>query len=271
MIDGADLEAAEMARQDAGNPERMDTDAPVLVAVLNNRRDFELARDQGWYRIPLKRAPRRVAADYLAFYQTQAFGDEGCAVAYYAPVQRFHVASRAELLPDEPDHPRAADFYYKIEIGPLQRLPRPIPSQRLRRITFIHTTLGRLLAANEINDLWWRDDPQERLWLALREAGLVVEYRYQVGEPPDEAQVDFALFCRDGRIAVLCSEGVPADDAPADNLRERRPVDYELAAGGWHVLRFSRTQLLDELPLCVGAALALASRLGGQNSAAIQK
>jgi len=54
--------------------------APVLVAVLNNQPDFERARDEGWYRIPLKRAPRRIAAEYLAFYQTGAFGDDGCAV-----------------------------------------------------------------------------------------------------------------------------------------------------------------------------------------------
>ena len=84
--------------------------APVLVAVMNNRSDFERARDEGWYRIPLKRAPRRIAAEYLAFYQTGAFGDEGCAVNYFAPVRRFQVLSRGELLPDQPDHPRAAEI-----------------------------------------------------------------------------------------------------------------------------------------------------------------
>lgn len=237
-----------------------DLEAPVLVAVLTNPRDFAIARDQGWYRIPLKRAPRRVAADYLAFYQTRAFGDEGWAVHYMAPVRRFHIVSRAELLPDEPGHPRAAEQYYKLEIGPLQRLPQPIPSRSLRRITFIPTTLGRLLAAREINDLWRRDDPQERLWLALREAGLRVEYRYLAGEPPDETAVDFALFCQDGRIAVLC------DDWSSDeiDLRERRPADYDLAAAGWHVLGFSRQELAEALTGCVGAVLALAQRLGGQ-------
>ncbi len=50
-----------------------------------------------------------------------------------------------------------------------------MPSRALRRIAFIPTTLQRLLAAREINDLWQRDDPQQRLWLALREAGLLVE------------------------------------------------------------------------------------------------
>ncbi|HSN76870.1 MAG TPA: DUF559 domain-containing protein [Anaerolineae bacterium] len=237
-----------------------DDDAPVLVAVVNNPRDLERARDEGWYRIPVQRAPRRVAAEFLALYQTRAFGGEGCAVNYYAPVRRFHVLTRAELLPEEPDHPRAGDSYYKIELGPLQPLPRPVPSRALRRISFIPTTLSRLLAAREINDLWQRDDPQERLWLALREAGLLVEYRYQVSQPAGDVQVDFALFCRDGRIAVLCDD---ADDAEA-GLRERRPADYELAAEGWTVLRFSRQELEAELLRCAGAVIATVRRLGGQ-------
>lgn len=235
-------------------------EAPVLVAVINNPRDLALARDQGWYRIPLSRAPRRVAADYLAFYQTGVFGDEGCAIHYYAPVKRFRITTRTELLPDEPDHPRAGEQYYKVEIGPLQRLASPIPSRRLRRITFIPTTLGRLLTAQEINDLWWRDDPHERLWLALREAGLRVEYRYLAGEPPQETPVDFAVFCQGGRIAVLCDS--PAGDEA--DLRELRPADYDLATVGWHVLRFSRSELEQALSACIGAVLALAQQLDGQ-------
>jgi hypothetical protein len=42
----------------------------VLVAVVNNRRDLEIARLLGWYRIPVRSAPKAVGVDYLAFYQT---------------------------------------------------------------------------------------------------------------------------------------------------------------------------------------------------------
>jgi hypothetical protein len=42
----------------------------ILVAVLNNPRDLEIARLLGWYRIPLRSAPKVIAVDYLAFYQT---------------------------------------------------------------------------------------------------------------------------------------------------------------------------------------------------------
>lgn len=136
----------------------------VLVTVMNNRRDFETARQQGWYRIPLKRAPRQLGADFLAFYQTAAFGpQERWAVRTFAPVKRYRIVRRADLLPDEPDHPRADELYFRVEIGPLQPLPRPVPSERLRRVTFIPTTLDKLLTAQEINDLWMERGLQDRL------------------------------------------------------------------------------------------------------------
>jgi very-short-patch-repair endonuclease len=234
--------------------------APVLVAVLNNPSDLRRAQEEGWYRIPLKRAPRRIAAEYLAFYQTSAFGLDGCAVNYFAPVRRFRILTRAELLPDEPDHPRAGDLYYKIEIGPMQRLARPVSSERLRRVTFVSTTLGRLLAAQEFNDLWLRDDLQERLWAALCEAGLVAEHPYQLGEPSGNALIDFALFCRDGRVAVLCETAAHAEQ----DLRERRPQEYELTASGWRVLTFSGRELEVALQACVAQIVAAVDELGGQ-------
>jgi len=137
----------------------------VLVAVMNNPRDLALARERGWYRIPVKRAPKQVAADVLAFYQTAAFDEpERWTVTHHAPIRQFRIARRAELLPGEHDHPRAGDEYYKVEIGPLQRLAVPVPSRNLRRITFIATTMDRLLKAREINGLWMGGGLQERLW-----------------------------------------------------------------------------------------------------------
>ena len=118
---------------------------PVLVVVVNDPSDLARARDQGWYRIPLARAPQRVAADYLAFYQTGAFPpDLRWTIRWLAPVQGYRIAARRDLIPDEPDHARADERYYRIQLGALAPLPHPIPSRRLRRITFIPTTLARL-------------------------------------------------------------------------------------------------------------------------------
>jgi len=210
---------------------------PVLVAIMNNQRDFEIARQEGWYRIPVKHAPRRLGAEYLAFYQTKAFGEEGWAVNYYAPIRRIHLMQRRDLLPQEADHPRADDWYYRIEIGPLQRLPHPIPSRRLRRITFIPTTLARLLSAQEINDLWLGSEEEERLWEAFKQNGLAVERRVFLREGDEAYLIDFAAYCRRGKVAILCGGSGPLGEG--SGLRERPAADYELAAAGWKVLRFS--------------------------------
>src|SRR5512136_1965827 len=88
-------------------------DAPVLVAVINDTEDLDRARTQRWYRIPLAHAPARIGADFLAFYQTGVFPpEERWAVRWIAPVRGYHLATRRELIPEKPDHPRAGDRYY---------------------------------------------------------------------------------------------------------------------------------------------------------------
>ena len=47
--------------------------ALVLVAFIPTPRDLEIARVLGWYRIPLRSAPKVIAVDYLAFYQPASF------------------------------------------------------------------------------------------------------------------------------------------------------------------------------------------------------
>ncbi len=46
------------------NPTLPET-ALILVAILPNQRDFDIARLFGWYRIPLKSAPKVISVDYL--------------------------------------------------------------------------------------------------------------------------------------------------------------------------------------------------------------
>src|SRR5512136_2268423 len=107
----------------------------ILVCVLPSPRDLEIARLLGWYRIPFRSAPKVVTVDYLAFYQPGSFGDLSGRIEWMAPVRGHELATRAELLRDEPDHPRAREEYFKIQIGPLEHLPRPILTESWRRIT----------------------------------------------------------------------------------------------------------------------------------------
>ena len=141
----------------------------VLVAVINNPRDMEIARLLGWYRIPLRTAPKVIAVDYLAFYQTGAFGDEKWRIQYIAPVRGHELTIRAELLKTELNHPRAKEEYYKVQLGALERLPEPILAETWRRVTFLYTTGEYLLQAKTINDLVVQSDERQLLWQALRE------------------------------------------------------------------------------------------------------
>ena len=141
----------------------------VLVAVVNNPRDMEIARLLGWYRIPLRTAPKVIAVDYLAFYQTGNFGENKWRIEFIAPVRGHELTTRAELLKTELDHPRALEEYYKVQIGPLEKLARPILATTWRRVTFLYTTGEYLLGAMTINDLVVNSDERLLLWQALRE------------------------------------------------------------------------------------------------------
>src|SRR5512139_3167679 len=141
----------------------------VLVCLMPTPRDLEIARLLGWYRIPLRTAPKVVAVDYLAFYQTSSFGERGGKIELIAPVHGHELTTRGELLKDEPDHPRAREEYYKLQIGALEKLPRPILSEKWKRITFLYTTGEYLLKAETLNDLVVDGDERHLLWRSLRE------------------------------------------------------------------------------------------------------
>jgi hypothetical protein len=141
----------------------------VLVCLLPTPRDLEIARLLGWYRIPLRTAPKVVAVDYLAFYQASAFADRGGQIEYIAPVRGHELTTRGELLKDEANHPRAKEEYYKIQIGGLERLKEPVKSEKWKRLTFLYTTGEYLLNARSLNDLVVAGDERQLLWRSLRE------------------------------------------------------------------------------------------------------
>jgi len=141
----------------------------VLVCLLPTPRDLELARLLGWYRIPFRAAPKVVAVDYLAFYQPASFGAQGGQIQYVAEVKGHELTTRAELLRDEPEHPRAREEYFKIQLGALEKLKAPIKAEKWRRITFLYTTGEYLLNAKTLNELVVNSDERQLLWQSLRE------------------------------------------------------------------------------------------------------
>jgi len=141
----------------------------VLVCLLPSPRDLEIARLLGWYRIPLRTAPKVVAVDCLAFYQPSAFAERGGQIEYIAEVRGHELTTRGELLKDEADHPRAKEEYYKIQIGGLEKLKETIVADKWKRITFLYTTGEYLLKAKTLNDLVVDGDERQLLWHSLRE------------------------------------------------------------------------------------------------------
>ena len=141
----------------------------ILVCLIPSPRDLEIARLLGWYRIPLRTAPKVVAVDYLAFYQPVSFGERSGKIEFIAEARGHELTTRGELLKDEADHPRAKEEYYKIQIGGLEKLRKPIVADKWKRITFLYTTGEYLLNAKTINDLVVDGDERQVLWMSLRE------------------------------------------------------------------------------------------------------
>jgi hypothetical protein len=141
----------------------------VLVCLLPSPRDLEIARLLGWYRIPFRTAPKVVSVDYLAFYQTGSFGEMVGRIEWTAPVRGHELTTRLELLREESDHPRAGEEYFKIQLGPLEKLSRPVMAEKWKRLTFLYTTGEYLLKAQTLNDLVVQSDERQLLWQSLRE------------------------------------------------------------------------------------------------------
>ena len=167
----------------------------ILVCVLPEPRDLEIARLLGWYRIPFRTAPKVVAVDALAFYQPGTFGESGGRIEFLAPVHGHELTTRAELLRDEPGHPRANEEYYKIQLGPLERLAQPILADKWRRLTFLYTTGEYLLKAHTLNDLVVQSDERQVLWQSLRERAATQQlYKTDLPEADLPPEVLMALL-----------------------------------------------------------------------------
>lgn len=237
-------------------------DALGLVAVLNNRPDFERAKVEHWYRIPVQSAPDRLRdIRWIAFYLTQAFGREKWSVRYWAKVRKITQARRADLLTSEKTHPRSQNMYFRLALGTLQVRPEPILSRRRRRIVFIPSNWKKFTTALEINDLVHGSPLEDRLWAAFKQEEIEAERQWWEGDKETRYCLDFALFCPQRNVDVECdgdSWHINPKSAAHDNARNNF-----LEQRGWHVLRFNTAQLTDDLAGCVRNVTTLVNRCGG--------
>lgn len=180
----------------------------VLVCLLPGPRDLEIARVLGWYRIPLRSSPKIVAPDHLAFYQPSSFGEgHKWRIEFVAPVRGHELATRRELFKEEPDHPRALDEYFKMQLGPLQELARPILVGNWKRIIFFYTTGERLLAAENISDLGVPNEERPIIYRALRDRELKLRPYLAADLPELPIDIDLlALFGMHGTGAAYFTD-----------------------------------------------------------------
>lgn len=173
----------------------MNPDDAVLVALVNNERDFNLAFEEHWYRIPVKHAPRFFSgAQVLAFYLGSAFKERKWSIREYAAVKGHELARRRDLLPGEPHHPRADEVYYKLELGEMCRRDTPILSRHARRILFLWTNWERFSNARELKDLLRKGAEKNKFWRTIQERDLEADPEMLIREGHSRYRVDFMVI-----------------------------------------------------------------------------
>ncbi len=243
-------------------------DKTVLVGVLKRKRDLDILLSERWYRMPVSHAPVKPFG-YLAFYQPAFFGAEGKRIRYYARVLKRETMPRKKLLLDERDHPRAGEPYLKITVSAPRLLTRPIRNTTPRRVSFGFTTIGRLLIARNILELYDVPPTEDIVKRAFREAGIpAVPQQFVTGGGKPRRfgrgkryRTDFAIFCHKGKIAIEC-DNRKAHTSPVAKKHDREK-DMFFRRRGWLVIRLTEHNITFALDECLARVRLGISALGG--------
>ncbi|MGB5686075.1 MAG: DUF559 domain-containing protein [Candidatus Electrothrix sp.] len=225
----------------------MSDQGEVLIALLNDKKDFAVVRDQHWYRIPVSSAHKwlknRWPPQWIAFYQTKIFGPEAYSISYYTKVIDVRKVYRQQLFPDEMPNRKSNRQYYQLILNPLQKLPQPILSRRWRRIVFIPTTWCKFTHAAEINDLYDESPLEDRLWVEFKRHGIPAERQEFVKVGKQNYALDFAVYCSEAKIDIETD----GDSWHTKTTAEDNRRNNALEAAGWKVLRFSTQQVQEQM------------------------
>ena len=235
----------------------------VLVAIINKASDFEIVRDQRWYRIPVASAPpmiRNGEAEIIGFYETKAYTREQPIIRWYAEVRGMTKVKRKELFPKEIPNPKTEKEYYKIEIGALKELPIPIVSLRPRRVVFIPTSIEKFFSVKEVNFLYNTTKLEDTFWLAMLKRNIFAERQYHIKTTGLHYFMDFALFCRQRNIDVEVDGGVHMEQDQVEYDKKRNNL---LEKEGWSVLRFTSKMLEYNLDTQVQLVAETIDKYGG--------
>jgi very-short-patch-repair endonuclease len=236
-----------------------------LVAILKDKSDLTILQEQGWYRIPVTSAPKRWPPRWLAFYQPKNFGEDAYRIRYYGQVKDIRRARRNEIFPNELASAKSEREYFILNLAKLEEREDPIPSYRPRRLVFIPTTWAKFEQADQINDLFDDSPLEDQMWSEMKRISLEAERKWAVSLHQAAYFLDFALFCKNGRIDVETDGDtwhLNRERAPLDNAR-----DNALQIDGWTVLRYNTRQIRESFQTeCVRGIEASINKMGGLSS-----
>ena len=232
----------------------------ALIGVIKDRRDLALLLRRRTYRIPVSHTPRR-RFSHLAFYQPASFGRAGKGIRYIAPVVGRVKARRRDILPGEPGHPRAGEYYWCYRVGKPVRLPQPVRNLSVRRVTFAYAPLRRLFELHDVLEVFGVPPIERMMADEFRRAGIPALPEFTVSAGGRRYRLDFAVFCARGQLAVEC-DGEEFHGTPGQRARDRGK-DAHLKRLGWTVIRLPESLVVGSPRACLGRVLRAARRLGG--------
>jgi very-short-patch-repair endonuclease len=222
----------------------------MLLAIFKYKYSLTILQEDGWYHIPVDRAPRSFkTAHWLCFYQGKVFKEEAYRVQYYGEIERYEVVPYRELFPHRIESQKSDWLYYKVHLKELKRLPEPILSFRPRRLSFVPTTIAKFKSARQINDLF-NDSPLEDLmWIELKALDIKAERQWMLPIEEHNYYLDFAIFCNAGFID-LETDG-DAYHTQKDRIKIDNERNNQLAQKGWQVLRYNGAEIRSNMGHCL--------------------
>ena len=213
----------------------------VLIALLRKVSDFAILETEGWYRIPLDKAPNW-RPKWLAFYQPKAFKDRAYLIEYYGKVAEIEEAPRRVLFPNEFESAKSGKIYKRYRLEKLEPLENPIISLIPRRLLFVPTTWEKFSTAEYINDIFDDSPLEDDLWRILKRENIRAERQWEVKIGNRFFYLDFAIFCKKGQIDVE-ADGDTFHRATKEQIDADLDRNNQLYKANWQPLRFSSRQI----------------------------
>lgn len=238
----------------------------VLVAIMNDKKDYARLQNELWYRIPVDKAPpiiRNRQAKIIAFYPTAVFKEDKWKIRHYGFIRRMTEVSRQDLFPEEPANSLKANRrYYKIELEELLELSMPIISRKGHRLTFVPTSEHRFFNYTDLNYLFNTSPLEDSFFQMLNKAQIPSERQWWLQTTDRKIYIlDFAIFCKLRPINVEC-DGDTWHDLP-DQVHYDKRRNNELESKGWSVLRFTSKDIRQNLSYCRDLLFQTINRNGG--------